>query len=79
MYVMFRLFFEPKVMISRDAKIKETPKSNRPSDFSQKNCSKSFGPDFGMAPKRPAVYLKTFGWPMVTVARDDFEAPKEDK
>jgi len=25
------------------------------------------------------VYLKYWGWPMVTVARDDFEASKEDK
>jgi len=24
------------------------------------------------------VYIKSFGWPMVNVARDDFEAPEED-
>jgi len=29
--------------------------------------------------KKITVFLRTFGWPMVTVARDDFEAIKEDK
>jgi hypothetical protein len=29
--------------------------------------------------KRPAVYLKTFGWPLVQVPRDDFDDSKEVK
>lgn len=39
-------------------------KSKRPSDFSQKDCSKSFGPDFGVATKCLTVYIKTFGCQM---------------
>jgi tRNA-2-methylthio-N6-dimethylallyladenosine synthase len=40
------------------------PKSKQPSDLSSKTDSKSFGPDFGMATKRPKVFLRTFGCQM---------------
>ena len=31
------------------------------------------------AQKKPAVYIKTFGWPYIPVRRDDFGAVEEDK
>jgi len=32
-----------------------------------------------MVTKCPSVYIKTFGWPLVTVARDGVGDSKEDK
>ena len=32
-----------------------------------------------LTPKCPAFYIKTFGWPMVQVPRDDFRDFKEGK
>lgn len=55
------------------------PNSKRRQNLSPKNAPTFCSPEFGMATKRPAVYIKTLGWPMVTVARDGAGGFKEDK
>jgi len=42
----------------------------------QQAGSKLYSPEFGMAPKRTTVYVKTFGWPMGAVLQDYFGVPE---
>jgi hypothetical protein len=67
-----------QLRIQNDGKISATFSS---SEFGvlRKKRSTFCSPDFGAATKRLRVYIKTFGWPLVTVARDGAGSVKKGK
>lgn len=44
-----------------------------------KDASTFSSPEFGMTTKCPTLFIRTFGWPLVTVARDGAGGVKKDK
>jgi hypothetical protein len=65
-------------MEKQSSKRETVPDSKRRKNLSPKSGSTFFSPESGMSAKRQTFFIKTFGWPMVQVPRDDFRHFKDD-